>query len=317
MVTVKRPDIFAFLHTQRALNSGFDIETSCVSGCDLYVLGSSREPSVDQWLKVMPVDAALDGTHNVAHVGGATVALDGRQLLGGPNPAVRLNGWDMDPTASTTLSVRTHANTTAEFTLQTVQRTDLFSAYHTEAALNAGYQIVTPCIKNCDVYIGYVKEKRTGREWMDVMPVDAPLDNIHNVVHSGSLTVALDGRLTSAEPPPQQSISNAKWLVIATDLRWYQYIMPVFSVMGLVYLALAFVSICRKKTAWTSVAIPLSLLATMMCRVAFLSTVSVVSFTDATVSRYIGPAYTLLVMFLAVSIAGSAELMRNWARRGG
>ena len=218
---------------------------------------------------------------------------------------IRIQGWVFDPAAATTISVRTHAGQPAEYTLRSVQRPDVLAFEHVPTALDAGFDIVTPCVSGCDLYVRGGPQPG-GTEWIKLMPVDAPLDGTRNAARMGTLTAVIDVR---DKTEPATAMVNEKWPIIVAVHKLYMLLMPLLSLWGLAYLVVAAVA-ARKGGDWIPPVISAALLVSVLCRVAVLSAIKVTAFGYADATRYMGPAYPLLVAFAAVAIAGTPALLR-------
>jgi hypothetical protein len=216
-------------------------------------------------------------------------------------PMLHIQGWAFDRDFASSLSVRTHAGQPADFTLKVPQRLDVFKSFNIPAASDPGFDIQTPCLTGCDLYIRSGPEPR-GAEWVRLMSLDVPLTGAHLDKVPANLDaweVTTDGATAD-----QDFLSSRKWQLISGDHTLYGKIMPVLTMLALVYLAAALWLAFRRRAPWNPVLVCALVMGALLSRIGVLAIITATSFACNTLNRYVGPAYTILVMFVALAMVG-------------
>jgi hypothetical protein len=231
-------------------------------------------------------------------------------------PLRRIQGWAFDTASGLTLSVRTHSGDLADATIRVTQRPDVFEAYRRSGlematARDAGFEILTPCVTGCDLYVRKGLPLAEAR-WIKVLPLEDP----RREFHSGELAVSIDDSTivsTAATLPRQDRVAQQKREMITAGRSIFQYLMYPLTLLALGYVPFGIAAALVKRQDWIPVVISVSLLGATMSRVALLAVIHVTSFPCAFSPHYLGATYLMLVMFVGVSTAASVGLAREWS----
>jgi hypothetical protein len=230
----------------------------------------------------------------------------------------RVRGWAFDDSSALSLSIRTHSGQLADAHITIVSRPDVLQFYAKSrltmpTAIDAGFDILTPCVTGCALYVR--RGTQVGASWIKAMAIDGP----SKIFDSGRMMIRIDdnrivdpGNSTGRPPVFDNFLPRTQHALMAADLKLFCWIIRPLSILAFVILIFALWTVFRNRRGWIPGVILVSAAGVVLSRVAVIAVVSAMAFDVSTDVHYLGCAYPLLVLFIATSMTALSDLVQAW-----
>jgi hypothetical protein len=231
--------------------------------------------------------------------------LTGSRLSRSATKQLQISGWAFatNPASSVVLSVEAADGTRADTVVKRLPSPDVYQYFLSRGkdfpnAREARFEITTSCTEGCSLHI------RTGGHEDERIPLDGSIrrgETPKSHFYLDALNYIAHDVL-----PYQSRMDNFKISILARIGKAYQTTVPFLIVLALIRYIINTVNILKTKMVKNLWLINTALLMALVIRLLVLSVIDVTSFPGLD-TRYLSPAYPLLLIFMTLALAIKSE----------
>lgn len=246
-----------------------------------------------------------------------------------PPDHLLVTGWAASRSRSDELAVRDSDGRTIESTIRSVPRPDVSRYLETiglevPATLNFGFEIVTPCVSGCYLFI----KENAAKTWMKAAPLDGSVKRFQSTpsselartagdpnlfaVQRGDVVLYIDSIAPSLEvnAPMQSKLNHKKLKILQAIATSYEKVVPFLCVLSLLVFVGRQVQCWRHRTLPIDVLMVWLILFVLLNRMAALAFVDVVAFRVSHSAEYVQYSYPLLLMAVGLVLLDLGVISR-------